>query len=172
MFGLKNKIEMVCNSFFKKILFIFRKKGREGEREEHWCERETSIGCLLYAPRQGPNPQPRHVPWLGIKPKTFHFAGWRLAIWATPVRTVIIIFLFGNLSLFRTSWLAQGDHVHQSEMRQTRGSEGGLSEHVLAFSHPSGPTRWKASTRPGLQSVMSTTGPRSQAQCSTRGGAQ
>ena len=50
--------------FFNKILFIFRKRGREGEREgkKHGCERETSIDCLSHALTQGLNPQSRHVP--------------------------------------------------------------------------------------------------------------
>ena len=45
------------------MLIDFRETGREGEREEekHGCERETSISCLLYMPRVGPIPQPRHV---------------------------------------------------------------------------------------------------------------
>ena len=44
--------------FLKKILLIFRAKGREGKREE-----ETSMcGCLLYPPNWGPGPQPRHMP--------------------------------------------------------------------------------------------------------------
>ena len=38
--------------FFKCYLFIFRERGREGEREgeKHWCERETSVSCLLSDP--------------------------------------------------------------------------------------------------------------------------
>ena len=41
---------------FFKILFIFRERTREGEREgeKHQCERETSIRNLLYAPTWGP----------------------------------------------------------------------------------------------------------------------
>ena len=46
---------------FKKdfiYLFIFRERGREGEREG-----ETSMcGCLSCAPHWGPGPQPGHVP--------------------------------------------------------------------------------------------------------------
>ena len=45
--------------FFKKIFFIFTKK-----------ERERSINQLPCAPKWGSNPQPRHVPWSGIKPFT------------------------------------------------------------------------------------------------------
>ena len=48
---------VVVNSIFYKILFIFRERGREGEREE-----ETSISCLLHTPNWGPGLQPRHVP--------------------------------------------------------------------------------------------------------------
>ena len=34
------------------MLIDFREEGRKGEkeREKHWCERETSIRCLSYAP--------------------------------------------------------------------------------------------------------------------------
>ena len=41
--------------YILKILIIFRKKEREGEREgqKHWCARETSIGCLLHNPDHG-----------------------------------------------------------------------------------------------------------------------
>ena len=66
--------------YLKNLFFIvyFRERGREGEREgeKHWCERETSIGCLLYAPDWEPNLQPRHVPWLGIELATFLSARW------------------------------------------------------------------------------------------------
>ena len=48
-------------SFFKRFyLFIFRKRGRE----------ISMCGCLSRGPYWGPVPQPRHVPWLGIKPVT------------------------------------------------------------------------------------------------------
>ena len=46
---------------FSKYMFI---DFREREKEKHWCERETSIGCLPY------------VLWLGIKPPTCWCAGW------------------------------------------------------------------------------------------------
>ena len=79
-------------------LFIFRDWGREGEREGEkcWCARDTSIGCLSYTPYRGPGPQPRHVPWLGIEPVTFKFAGRYSAHWAIVARAV---FVFWKLSL-------------------------------------------------------------------------
>ena len=57
--------------FLKFYLFIFRERGREGGRKRG---RETSMcGCLPRGPHQGPGPQPRHVPWLRIKPVTLWF---------------------------------------------------------------------------------------------------
>ena len=41
---------------------------------------------LSHDPHQGPGLQPRHVPWLGIKPGTLWFAGWCSIHWATPAR--------------------------------------------------------------------------------------
>ena len=65
-------------------LFIFRERGREGEREgeKHLCV------VASYTPHTwGPGPQPRHVPWLGIKPTTLWFTGQHSIHWATPART-------------------------------------------------------------------------------------
>ena len=80
-------------TFLKMILFIFRDKGRKGKREgeKHWCVRDTLIGCLLHISNWGPGPQPRHVPWLGVKPVTFPFAGWHSIHWATPARACLYI---------------------------------------------------------------------------------
>ena len=72
--------------FFKKrfYLFIFRERGREGEKG-----RETSMcGCLSCTPHWGPGPEPRHVPWLGIEPVTLWFSGCHLIHWATPARAM------------------------------------------------------------------------------------
>ena len=53
------------NIFFS--LLLERQAGREEGREKHLCDREASHMHL----DQGSNPQPRHVPQLGIKPTTF-----------------------------------------------------------------------------------------------------
>ena len=77
--------------FFKGFyLFIFRERGREGDREgeKHWCEREISIGCLLHAPSWEPGLQSRHMPRWRIEPATLLFVGWRPTHWATSVRAV------------------------------------------------------------------------------------
>ena len=88
--GLQATVILINSSylFLKKILFIFRERGSEREREgeKHWCARDTSIGCLLHAPNWGPSPQPKHVPWLGIEPMTFWFSSWHSVHWVTPVR--------------------------------------------------------------------------------------
>ena len=92
---------------FWKMLFIFREREREGEREgeKHWCVRDTSIGCLLHATYWGPGLQPRHVPWLRIKPVTFQFTDWHLIHWATPAKTVLIPFNWLSLMAARVIFL-------------------------------------------------------------------
>ena len=67
--------------FFKWVyLFIFRERGREGERETSVC------GCLSCTSYWGPGPQPRHVSWLGLKRETLWFAGQCSIHRATPAR--------------------------------------------------------------------------------------
>ena len=54
-----------CNSFLFKISFIFLREGREGERKgnKHWCERETSLNFLSYAPQLETEPATQaHAP--------------------------------------------------------------------------------------------------------------
>ena len=70
--------------FFLKILYIYFWREGKGKRKRG---SETSIGCLSHTPPNwGPDPQPRHMPWLGIKPETFQFADWRSTHGATPAR--------------------------------------------------------------------------------------
>ena len=78
--------------FFFKILFTFRERRREGEKErkKHGCVRcvrDTLIGCLSQPPSWGPGPQPRHVLWPGIEPVTFWFADQHSIHWARTART-------------------------------------------------------------------------------------
>ena len=59
VFSFFSNIERDLPIFFKRFyLFIFRERGREREREgeKHRCKRETSIGCLSYAPQPGTDP--------------------------------------------------------------------------------------------------------------------
>ena len=56
---------------FFKILFIYFYTERKGERQRGG---ETSVcGCPSRGPHWGSGPQPRHVPWLGIKLATLWF---------------------------------------------------------------------------------------------------
>ena len=60
------KIFLIFKDFY---LYIFREKVREGKRtgEGHRCARDILINCFSHAPNWGSGPQPRHVPYLGIK---------------------------------------------------------------------------------------------------------
>ena len=73
-----------CQVFKIFYLFIFRKKGREGEREgkKHQCVVASSTPPAEW----GPGPQPRFVPWLGIEPATLWFTCRHSVHWATPAR--------------------------------------------------------------------------------------
>ena len=49
------------------------------------------MDCLPHI-QQGTGPQPRHVPWPGIEPTTFQFAGWCSIDQATPTRADLFFF--------------------------------------------------------------------------------
>ena len=68
-------------------LFLERGKGREEERA-----RTSMCGCLSCTPYWGPDPQPRHVPWLGTEPVTLWFTSLRSIHRATPGRAPVISF--------------------------------------------------------------------------------
>ena len=78
--------------------FIFRERRRKGEREGNIDLREKH--CLVAScmhPDWEPNPQPRHVPWLGIKPATLHFVGWHPTNWVTPAEQHYFLLISGVL---------------------------------------------------------------------------
>ena len=75
--GVQEKVGIlfyIFGFFLKKILLIFRERGRDEEREgEKYYHVVASC-----APYWGLGPQPRHVPSLGIKLVILWFAGWHL----------------------------------------------------------------------------------------------
>ena len=82
----------LTKSLFKIYIYclcFFLQRGEEREKRG----REISMcSCLSCAPHKGPSPQPRNVPWLGIKPVTLWFTGWRSIHWATPARAIVYAF--------------------------------------------------------------------------------
>ena len=79
------------DSFLKKNFFSFinsRERGREGENKGEKHQSVAPCMCPNWGLNldQGPNPQHRHVPWPGIEPMTFQFAGWQPTHWATLAR--------------------------------------------------------------------------------------
>ena len=77
-------------SFFKRFYqFIFRERGREGERE-----RETSVcGCSHVSPTGdlACNPRLGQVPGLGIELAAHWFAGPCSIYWAMPARAILLL---------------------------------------------------------------------------------
>ena len=58
--------------FLFRILYVYFERAGKGGRKRG---RETSLCvCLSHVPSWGPGLQPRHVPWLEIKPATLCFA--------------------------------------------------------------------------------------------------
>ena len=85
-----HNIKFTILTIFSKYLFLER--GEEREKEE----RNTDVKNINPShPDQGPNLQPRHVPWPGIELPTFCIAGWRLTNWGI---LVLAFFFFLNLS--------------------------------------------------------------------------
>ena len=75
--------------YFIKILFIyFQREGKGGRKGG----REASVGCLSHTPDEGPGPQPRNLPWLGIELATFLFLEQSPAHRAAPVRAWMGLF--------------------------------------------------------------------------------
>ena len=76
----------LCPWGFHFILCIdFWVRGREGKREGTINVRDKHrLVASCTCPDGGLNPQPRHVPWPGIKLASFCFVGQRPTNWATP----------------------------------------------------------------------------------------
>ena len=70
------------SNFLRFYLFIFRKRGREGEREGEKHQRVVA-SC---APPTGDLACNPGMPGLGIKPGTLCFTVWCSIHWATPAR--------------------------------------------------------------------------------------
>ena len=75
----------ILETLFKKRFYLFLEKEEGRERNMEMREKHRPVASGM-CPDQGPNPQSRHVPWLGIKLVTFHFVGWCPTNWVTPVR--------------------------------------------------------------------------------------
>ena len=79
-----------------KAIFSLLLERQEGRRETHPCGTETLIDCIpctwtedLTHPEEGWNPEPGHVPWLGIEPTTFLSQDKAPTNWATRARGLI-----------------------------------------------------------------------------------
>ena len=57
-------------------------------------------GCLSHAPYWRPGPQPKQVPWLGVKPVTLWFPGPHSIHWVTPARRYVFWYHCGYIMWF------------------------------------------------------------------------
>ena len=74
--------------FLKRFYFFLERGGRREEKRERNIDvrgKHQLVASCTY-PDWGPNPQPRHVPWLGMEPVTFCFVGWCPTNWSMMVR--------------------------------------------------------------------------------------
>ena len=69
-------------------LFIFRERGKEGEREGVKHQRVVASHT---PPSGGPGLQPRHAPRLGIQPVTLWFAGGYSIHWAAAAKPLWVL---------------------------------------------------------------------------------
>ena len=73
-------------------------------------------GCLSHTPNWGPSLQPRHMPWLGIKPASHWFTGWYSVHLAIPAR--VLNTKFGaDLFPYSLSHFECDSHTHSLTQR-------------------------------------------------------
>ena len=78
--------DSVLHIFFL-LLILEREEGREKKQEKHIDVKEKHwlVASFMYYNWES-NPQSRLVPWWGIKPVAFWFAGWCPTNWTTQTR--------------------------------------------------------------------------------------
>lgn len=82
---------------------------RETERNIDVREKYWQVASCIHS-NQGPNPQPRHMPWPGIVPVTFQFTskGWThsyILCPQTPRRQSFYVILWCNSNTTINSWM-------------------------------------------------------------------
>ena len=81
--GIRQYHLIILYSFFKDFIYLFLERGKWREKER---ERNINVWLPLARPYWGPDPQPRHVPWLGIELVTLWFTGRHSIHRGTPAR--------------------------------------------------------------------------------------
>ena len=104
------KLSLFWNQWLRKICFpsttssedisLLLLEREEGERERNISVREKHWLVAIHAqtrchphPHQRSNPQPRYIPWPGIRPTTFLLRDDAPNNWATPVRIRYALFM-------------------------------------------------------------------------------
>ena len=102
---------------FKKRLFIYlfleRRERREKERE-----RNTNIWLPpACPPHEGPGPQPRYAPQLGIKPVILWLSGQHSIHWDTPAKACL-----QNTSVIWVKTLSRMQQIKKKKLLKKKGT--------------------------------------------------
>ena len=92
---LWEKVAFFLFCFLIEDFIYFWREGEGGKKRE----RNITVWLPLTPPHWGPGPQPRRVPWPGIKLATLWFTGRCSIHWATPARAEGSILKVGCFSL-------------------------------------------------------------------------
>ena len=103
---------------FKIFCKLILEKGerREKKGEKHWCERKTLIGYREYTPLPGLNPQPRHVPWLGIWPTIFWFMGQHFNQLSNASQGNWVVFYYWVVWVLYIFWVSVPFQMHNLQI--------------------------------------------------------
>ena len=109
-FHIQSCIFFLLKYFSKRFsLFIFRKRGREGE-----IEGENHLSCFLHAPDQEPDPQPRRCPdqesnqcsfilQYDAQPTEPHWSGWIIGYSCLTLHNWFTVITIDDIHLLRFS---------------------------------------------------------------------
>ena len=115
--------------FFWKILFIFRERGREGEKQQ--CEIERLIGCLLHTPWPGTEPATQACAMTGNWTSDLYLCGKmpdQLSHTSQDVNGIFSISLFDSLLLVQRNTTKYQWYISQIQNKHFKNLYGTIND--------------------------------------------